>query len=129
MSKECPLYETQFGAAQVFQQVHELGDIQGFYKAFGVDTLMLRGNAVTMSALSWSLCIFCSTSRHMPWKTTAMKDSDARRCAKEVFERASWEVGASFCSSLRKKGGRRFLRCFISLDKRIHAIGNAINGY
>jgi DMSO reductase family type II enzyme chaperone len=38
MSKECPLYETQFGAAQVFQQVHELGDIQGFYKAFGVDT-------------------------------------------------------------------------------------------
>lgn len=38
MSKECPLYETQFGASQVFQQVHELGDIQGFYKAFGVDT-------------------------------------------------------------------------------------------
>ncbi len=38
MSKECPLYETQFGVAQVFQQVHELGDIQGFYKAFGVDT-------------------------------------------------------------------------------------------
>lgn len=37
MSKECPLYETQYGAAHVFQQVHELGDIQGFYKAFGVD--------------------------------------------------------------------------------------------
>lgn len=38
MSKECPLYETQFGVSQVFQQVQELGDIQGFYKAFGVDT-------------------------------------------------------------------------------------------
>ncbi|MDO8140891.1 MAG: molecular chaperone TorD family protein [Candidatus Brocadiales bacterium] len=37
MSKECPLYETQFGAAHVYQQVHELGDIQGFYKAFGLD--------------------------------------------------------------------------------------------
>ena len=37
MSKECPLYETQYGAAHVYQQVHELGDIQGFYKAFGLD--------------------------------------------------------------------------------------------
>lgn len=38
MSKDCPLYETQYGAAHVYQQVHELGDIQGFYKAFGLDT-------------------------------------------------------------------------------------------
>lgn len=38
VSKECPLYETMYGAAHVYQQVHELGDIQGFYKAFGVDT-------------------------------------------------------------------------------------------
>lgn len=38
MSKECPLYETQYGASQVFQQVQELGDIQGFYRAFGLDT-------------------------------------------------------------------------------------------
>ncbi len=38
MSKECPLYETQYGAAHVYQQVHELGDIQGFYKAFGLDS-------------------------------------------------------------------------------------------
>ena len=37
MSKDCPLCETQYGAAHVFQQVHELGDIQGFYKAFGLD--------------------------------------------------------------------------------------------
>lgn len=37
ISKECPLYETQYGAAHVYQQVHELGDIQGFYKAFGLD--------------------------------------------------------------------------------------------
>lgn len=37
ISKECPLYETQYGVAHVYQQVHELGDIQGFYKAFGLD--------------------------------------------------------------------------------------------
>lgn len=37
ISKDCPLFETQYGAAHVYQQVHELGDIQGFYKAFGLD--------------------------------------------------------------------------------------------
>ena len=37
ISKECPLYETQYGAAHVFQQTHELADIQGFYKAFGLE--------------------------------------------------------------------------------------------
>jgi DMSO reductase family type II enzyme chaperone len=37
ISKECPLYETQYGVAHVFQQVQELGDIQGFYRAFGLD--------------------------------------------------------------------------------------------
>ena len=38
ISKDCPLFETQYGAADVFQQTHELADIQGFYKAFGLDT-------------------------------------------------------------------------------------------
>ncbi len=37
ISKECPLYETQYGTAHVFQQTHELADIQGFYKAFGLE--------------------------------------------------------------------------------------------
>jgi DMSO reductase family type II enzyme chaperone len=37
ISKECPLYETQYGAAHVYQQTHELADIQGFYKAFGLE--------------------------------------------------------------------------------------------
>jgi putative dimethyl sulfoxide reductase chaperone len=38
ISKDCPLFETQYGAVDVFQQTHELADIQGFYKAFGLDT-------------------------------------------------------------------------------------------
>ncbi|MGQ3684807.1 MAG: TorD/DmsD family molecular chaperone [Candidatus Loosdrechtia sp.] len=37
IAKECPLYETQYGAAHVYQQTHELADIQGFYKAFGLE--------------------------------------------------------------------------------------------
>lgn len=37
ISKECPLYETQYGAAHIYQQTHELADIQGFYKAFGLE--------------------------------------------------------------------------------------------
>lgn len=37
ISKECPFYEGQYGAAHVYQQVQDLADIQGFYKAFGLD--------------------------------------------------------------------------------------------
>ncbi|WP_347273456.1 molecular chaperone TorD family protein [Candidatus Kuenenia sp.] len=37
ISKDCPLYEGQYGAAHVFQQVQDLADIQGFYRAFGLD--------------------------------------------------------------------------------------------
>ena len=39
ISQECPQYETQFGikAEDVFHKCHELGDIAGFYNAFGLD--------------------------------------------------------------------------------------------
>ncbi|MGH7254612.1 MAG: TorD/DmsD family molecular chaperone, partial [Nitrospirales bacterium] len=34
---DCPPYETLFGNDHVFAQAHVLGDIAGFYKAFGVE--------------------------------------------------------------------------------------------
>ena len=39
ISQECPQYETQFGikAEDVFHKCHEMGDIAGFYRAFGLD--------------------------------------------------------------------------------------------
>ncbi|MBI1746302.1 MAG: molecular chaperone TorD family protein [Acidobacteria bacterium] len=37
MAKECPAYETQYGAGHIFQQTQELADIAGFYTAFGLE--------------------------------------------------------------------------------------------
>jgi DMSO reductase family type II enzyme chaperone len=42
LGEECPPYETQYGdtkvgEAQIFMQSQELGDITGFYRAFGLD--------------------------------------------------------------------------------------------
>jgi DMSO reductase family type II enzyme chaperone len=37
ISKECPPYETEYGGMHIYQRTHELGDIAGFYKAFGVE--------------------------------------------------------------------------------------------
>lgn len=37
ISAECPPYETQYGGAHVFQQTQNLGDIAGFYRAFGLE--------------------------------------------------------------------------------------------
>jgi DMSO reductase family type II enzyme chaperone len=42
LGQECPPYETQYGGnkgepVQIFQQTQELGDIAGFYRAFGLE--------------------------------------------------------------------------------------------
>ncbi len=37
ISQECPPYETQYGQNHIFQQTQALGDIAGFYKAFGLE--------------------------------------------------------------------------------------------
>ncbi len=37
ISKECPAYETEYGGPHIFRQTQELGDIAGFYTAFGLE--------------------------------------------------------------------------------------------
>lgn len=37
ISTECPPYETSYGEAHIFQQTHEMADIAGFYRAWGLD--------------------------------------------------------------------------------------------
>jgi DMSO reductase family type II enzyme chaperone len=37
ISKECPAYETEYGEPHIFRQAQELGDISGFYAAFGLE--------------------------------------------------------------------------------------------
>jgi TorA maturation chaperone TorD len=37
MSVDCPAYEMYFGGSHIFQQTHELADISGFYRAFGLE--------------------------------------------------------------------------------------------
>ena len=37
ISKECPPYETEYGNPHIFQQTQEMGDISGFYRAFGLE--------------------------------------------------------------------------------------------
>ena len=37
ISRDCPLYETQYEAREIFQQTQQLADIAGFYLAFGLE--------------------------------------------------------------------------------------------
>lgn len=37
ISKDFPLYETEYGQSHIFRKSQKLADIAGFYKAFGVD--------------------------------------------------------------------------------------------
>lgn len=38
ISVECPPYEIQYGQGDIFTKSHELADIAGFYRAFGLET-------------------------------------------------------------------------------------------
>jgi len=46
ISKDCPLYETQYGTGHVFQQAQQLADIAGFYRAFGLEVADGAGERV-----------------------------------------------------------------------------------
>lgn len=35
--QDCPPYETEYGKAHIFRQAHDMGDIAGFYRAFGLE--------------------------------------------------------------------------------------------
>ncbi len=37
LSQDCPPYETEYGKAHIFRQAHDMGDIAGFYRAFGLE--------------------------------------------------------------------------------------------
>lgn len=37
ISKECPPYETEYGAPHLFEQTQALADLAGFYRAFGLE--------------------------------------------------------------------------------------------
>lgn len=51
ISKDCPPYETEYGQAHIFQKTHQLADIAGFYRAFGLELaadLHDRADALTV---------------------------------------------------------------------------------
>jgi len=35
--QDCPPYESEYGKAHIFRQAHDMGDIAGFYRAFGLE--------------------------------------------------------------------------------------------
>lgn len=46
ISKDSPLYETQYGGGHIFQQAQQLADIAGFYRAFGLEVADGAGERV-----------------------------------------------------------------------------------
>lgn len=58
LSKDAPAYETSYGSAHIFMQSHELADIAGFYRAFGMNPTGLERPdhlAVEMEFMHWLL--------------------------------------------------------------------------
>jgi DMSO reductase family type II enzyme chaperone len=43
LSRDCPPCETEFDAMHIFQQTHDLADIAGYYRAFGLEVAEKQG--------------------------------------------------------------------------------------
>ena len=129
MSKECPLYETQFGVAQVFQQVHELGDIQGFYKAFGVDTSDVERERCDHVSVEMEFMHFLLYKQAYALENHG--DEKAQICVDAQKKFLKEHIGKwvpLFAVLFGRKAGDGFYVALSASTKRIHAIGNAING-
>lgn len=48
---DCPLYETPYVAAEIFQQAQQLADIAGFYRAFGLEVAEEAGERLDHASL------------------------------------------------------------------------------
>lgn len=104
--KEYPPYETEFTAAQAFRQTAELGDIAGFYRAFGVrvvpgigeraDAIDVELEFLHLLATKWAIALDRSNVEH--GETVA---SATRRFLADHLAR--W--APSFARRLEEKGG------------------------
>ena len=62
-----PPYETEYGNEALFQQPQEMGDLMGFYQAFGLTVRVGSTNAAITSAVNANFFLFLLSKKPMPW--------------------------------------------------------------
>ena len=118
ISTECPPYETEYGKAHVFQQSQSLGDISGFYKAFGLeasDKIRERPDYISTELEFMYFLIFKENFAREHNKT-----EEAEICYDAQKKFLKEHLGTwipLFVQFLSKKAGKGFYRMLASLTE------------
>jgi len=94
---DCPPYETLFGNDHVFAQAHVMGDIAGFYKAFGVELSRDIHERTRVYAFPRLQGVVRPLSR---W---SRQDPDCGRCTEKIRERPYWTMGTALLENVGEK--------------------------
>ena len=106
ISLDCPPYETLFGNDHVFGQSYTMGDIAGFYNAFGLQ--LSQDIHERLDHLSVELEFI----HYLAYKESYALLHDGKeklqtsyRCRKEICERAHRPMGSFICWDAEKESG------------------------
>ncbi|MBI3270110.1 MAG: molecular chaperone TorD family protein [Planctomycetes bacterium] len=83
--KEYPPYETEFTADEVFRQTQELGDISGFYSAFGVKVSSAAADRVDAVHLELEFLYFLCVKEAMARGEGLAEQAETCRAAQARF--------------------------------------------
>lgn len=107
-SADCPMFETDYGAREIWRQAQELADLAGFYRAFGVEQQAERPDHVAVE-----LEFLHVVSYKAAWATMREEADHARICldAERAFladHAMRWVPGfASRLAALTQEGPYR----------------------
>jgi DMSO reductase family type II enzyme chaperone len=126
ISKECPPYETEYGESHVFMQTADLGDIQGFYRAFGVSPHALAHERPDQLGFELEFMAFLAA------KEEVVGGEGAEICREASTKFLRDHVGRwtpAFCARLAKRaeGGlyadlARILKAWMDAEIKFHDI-------
>ncbi|MBI4055364.1 MAG: molecular chaperone TorD family protein [Elusimicrobia bacterium] len=120
ISKECPPYETQCGGAgaHIFQQTQVLGDISGFYRAFGLEPSELSKERLDHISIEMEFMALLACKE--AYALDRKEEKKAGICVEAEKKFLSNHLGTwipDFTARLSKKAGDGFYRDLALLTK------------
>ena len=110
VSAEAPPYETSYGASHIFMQSHQLADIAGFYKAFGLQPL--TGERLDHLAAELEFMQYLAAKETYAKEHAGTEEVDVCRDAQRTFlkEHLGRWVGAFATRMEGRKGSPFYVR-------------------
>jgi TorA maturation chaperone TorD len=105
----CPAYEGEYGEPKGFRFAHEIGDVQGFYRAFGLKPSRKAGERADHISVECEFFAFLAVKEACAEELHGEeKRSLCREAAQRFLQRHLGRFGRSFATRLRRQNRSPF---------------------